>query len=171
MSINLAPELWLSIGEFSARQGLNSLSRTSKHLMNLLRPLLYRFVDLRSSHPSFGPLTKKALFLLKEDKKLAAYVQEIHVDDTCMDLSELGEGEPFLGALSNMSSLQTLKMHTCKYFTEDKDTHTPLLHILRNMKRLNSKFHIECWNPADEILGSDEIFSLQDIFGSEDTID
>jgi len=46
MDTKIAPEIWLFVGEYSRKQDLNSLSLASKLLSNILRPLLYRFVDL-----------------------------------------------------------------------------------------------------------------------------
>ena len=58
---------------------LNSLSRTSKYLMKILRPVLYRLLDLQSTRSITNKLsTEQVSILLSNDKHLAAFVREIY---------------------------------------------------------------------------------------------
>lgn len=139
---NLSFELWLSIGEYSEKRDLNSLSRTAKQLANTLHPLLYRNVDLRRTECGRPTSPIKTLKLLSEDRRLAACVREIHIGDQCFkDDEDPYVVEPFLNALSNMTSLLTLYMDA--YL--ESDSLNIILSILQSKERPICSFSIKQW--------------------------
>lgn len=163
MERKLVPELWLSVGKCSDKCDLNALSRTSKYLLDILRPQLYQTVDLRRNEESSRPNSPMdTLFLLSRDLRLAACVRELHIGDDSIRKSASEESlytiercvNPFLNALPYMTSLRSLQMHTWYFNHPKRDVHTPLLRILQSDECPIRNFYIQEWspfvNPRDE---------------------
>jgi len=157
MDKKLSYDIWLIINDIKGKQELSSLSRTSKHLMNTLRPVLYQLVDLRMKDRRPSKLPLQTLILLSEDRTLASCVQEFRIGDEwyiggSSDYRETGKcAEYFLRALSNMASLQSLYVDSELLFRGGPDFYTLLLHVLQSREQPIHTFELKRWDPSDEL--------------------
>ena len=107
----LAPEVWDIIGSFvSNTNGLNSLCRSSKYLLNTIRPRLYRKVVLDKiygSHPSMPSDDSQysTLALIASRPNVAAVIREFYYRESGPMMQEI-----LLRALQSMAYLQSLDL-------------------------------------------------------------
>lgn len=164
MNQKLAAELWLSIGKSSVKKDLNSLSQTSKFLTKLLRPLLYKVVDVQIKFEERRPTSfMHTLKLLSDDKHLAACIQEFHVRDPC-----IGEFihspssfiytylDTFLKAVPNMTSLHTLQIHNCSSHETGFSLYDRLLGTLQSARQPIRDFYLRHWHSSGRLFPTDD---------------
>jgi hypothetical protein len=108
----LALDTWLDIADLLSKGNLNSLCRTSRYFLNLLRPRLYREVYLSTIEPPLEAFEQyyTTLELLASDPNLAGCVHEFHVHGPYVGIAEEIDWIPdiYLRAIKNMPSLKKL---------------------------------------------------------------
>jgi hypothetical protein len=110
----LVPDIWPQIVDFLGKGDLNSLCRTSRSFLDLLRPKLYHEVYLTTKRPTSEEFDKYtvALKLLVSNPELARYVQVFHVHGPVHKFESnrnIGSiPDYYLRAIQNMPSLRSL---------------------------------------------------------------
>jgi hypothetical protein len=105
---SIPPDIWLRIARSSSPSGLNLLCRTSKPFLDLLRPTLYREVDLNNPRRAFGD----TLRLLAFDRNLAKHVSNLRlrVPDSTDGTGQKRIPSYYMDAILNMISLKKLAL-------------------------------------------------------------
>jgi hypothetical protein len=105
---SFVPEIWHIVAESLTQKDLNRLCRTSSRFLGLLRPMLYRTVDLEyHGHP------EDAIKLLASDKNLAKHVLQLNLSSPSIAVyPSTANHEPippyYMEAIQNMTSLKKL---------------------------------------------------------------
>ena len=125
---SLPPELWILIASDPClfKADLARLCAASSHLLNVVRPLLYRAVHLEAVDYEFS--SAETLVLLAKDKSLAKCVVELTISrrlksDHCLNYLQNLPCLVHVDALANMISLKhiTLSDHIFRNAVEQSE--------------------------------------------------
>ena len=101
MGVYLPPEIWVSIANRLPKKDLLHLCQTSQELLRVIRPILFRDVEVKRNWDC-------TCSLLASNKELAESVRNLYLRSKCPGLFE---------AMANMSNIELVLIDDSSYFT------------------------------------------------------
>lgn len=155
MTKSLPPEIWTQITLHLPRNSIARLARTSKHVLNATRHVVYRDVKLKSptgSEPEYG---KETLKLLENEAALASIVLSLDLRPKSLSFTFLN----LLALLKKLTKLKSLVLREVDALNPD-DQRQFVAYLNSRDIPLESLWLKNCLYVEDEAFGVTRLRSL-----------